>query len=148
MNFERITIGHVELVAISIQVIVSLVVFGSASFSITYRIRAVLISDTLAIEQEPHRSAVLARTFAESVHEFFKLCRAFDFEEYFVVVVCDFDVQVLRLLCLVWLWVWRAAVVGHCDVGQSKALVRGYLVKPLADCLLYVKLTFKQDRCC
>lgn len=65
--------------------------------------------DSLSIEQETNALDILSLPVAKRIHEFLKLCRSLDFEEDFVVVVRDLDVQVLRL----------AGVFGFVHIGRS-----------------------------
>lgn len=60
-----------------------------------YRGRCVLRPDTGAVEKEADRRQLLSLPLAEGVHELAECRRPLDLKEDFVVVVRDFDVQVL-----------------------------------------------------
>lgn len=60
-----------------------------------YRLGAICWLDTTSIEQEPDRSGSLALSLAEGIHQLLQLGRPLDLEEHLVVVIGDFDVQVL-----------------------------------------------------
>lgn len=51
--------------------------------------------NTLALEQESDRGHALALALAESVHELLELGRSLDLEEDLVIVIRNFDVEVL-----------------------------------------------------
>jgi hypothetical protein len=61
----------------------------------TYLIRAVRRLDSASVKEESNRVRRLALSVTEGIHQFLELCRPLDLEEYFVVVVGDFDVEVL-----------------------------------------------------
>lgn len=61
------------------------------------RIRTVRSLNTSTIEQEADGRKVLALTVAERIHQLRKGSCPLDLEEDLIVVVCDFDIQVLRL---------------------------------------------------
>ena len=63
----------------------------------TYRIRTIGRIDTSPVEQKTDSRELLALTIAEGVHELGEGGGSFDLEEDLVVVVSDFDVEVLRL---------------------------------------------------
>lgn len=69
----------------------------------TYRIRTICGLDTTAIEEEPDRIWCLALSLTESIHELLQGCGALDFEEHLVVIVGDFDIQVLAGWGALWL---------------------------------------------
>jgi hypothetical protein len=80
----------------------------------TYRVWVVLSGYTLTVKQEADARDVLSLSVAESVHELTESGCALDFEEDFVVVVRDFDVEVLALAILGLLLNVGATVVRHC----------------------------------
>lgn len=96
----------------------------------SHRIGAILWIHTRAIEQKADRRESLALTLAEGVHELGEGSGAFNFEEHLVVVVCDFNVEMLgfRLLVLWWGATGRRllAMVGHIGVPSS---MRGFGVE-------------------
>jgi len=61
------------------------------------RIRAVLRSYASTIEEKADRVGSLALSLTKRVHELFQLGGALDFEKDLIVVVCDFDVEMLGL---------------------------------------------------
>lgn len=61
----------------------------------TYRVRSVGGLYTLALEEETDRCHVLALSLAEGVHKLLELSTTLDLEEHLVVVVCNFNVQML-----------------------------------------------------
>ena len=68
----------------------------------TYRVRAIARVDTNAIKQEANCIGHLALTVAERIHELLELGSPLDLEEHLVVVIGDFDVQVLRGTLVFW----------------------------------------------
>lgn len=63
----------------------------------THRIGTISGIDPGPIEQEADRARGFALTLAKGIHELRKGSGAFDFEEDFIIVVRDFNVEVLRL---------------------------------------------------
>ena len=61
----------------------------------THRIRTIGRIDSRTIKQEAHRLKSLALTLTEGVHKLGEGGGTFDLEEDLIVVVCDFDVEVL-----------------------------------------------------
>lgn len=60
-----------------------------------YRVRGIRGLDSRAVEQEAHRVERLALALAKGRHELLELGAALDLEEDLIVVVRDFDVEVL-----------------------------------------------------
>ncbi len=81
----------------------------------THRVGAISRVDPGTIEQEPHRCWGFALTIAEGVHELGESCGALDLEEDFVIVVCDFDVEVFALGLVIWVAssAWGLVAVRH-----------------------------------
>lgn len=66
----------------------------------------------LPIKQEPTALRRFALPLTKGIHQFFERGCAFDFEEDFVVAVCDFDVEVFGLGGAGFFVVVRTCVVG------------------------------------
>lgn len=66
----------------------------------THAVRTVGSLHPLTIKQKANAARVLAAAIAESIHEFLESGGLLDLEEDLVVVICDLDVEVLRLLGL------------------------------------------------
>jgi len=66
------------------------------------------------IEEKSDSGQLFALPFAESIHQFFQLCRPFDLEEDLVVSIGDFDIEVLGR--------WGCSRVF--SVGRRLALIR------------------------
>lgn len=81
-----------------------------------HRVGVVSGIHSLAVKEESHAAGCLALALAESVHELLQLRRTLDLEEDLVVVVRDFDVEMLTGRLLLGL-VDRATAVGHCIGG-------------------------------
>ena len=64
---------------------------------LTHRIRTISRVDSCTIEQKSNRRGRFPLALAEGVHELGESGGALNFEEDFVVVVCDLDVEVLTL---------------------------------------------------
>lgn len=58
-----------------------------------YGIWTIRLCNSCAIEQESDGLAILPRSVAESIHQLFKLGRAFDLEENFIVIIRDLNVE-------------------------------------------------------
>lgn len=84
----------------------------------TYSIRAISWLNSRTIKQEADAACGLALALAEGIHQLLELGGALDLEKDLVVVVGDFDIEVLGLRGLVLLWGWRSASIllgsGHC----------------------------------
>lgn len=93
---------------------------------ITYRVWVIRGLHALTVIQETDAGDALALAVAEGVHELLELSRALDLEEDFVVVIGDFDVEVLSLSIL-GLLLGRAVVrhVVH-SFGLLNACVAGF----------------------
>lgn len=61
----------------------------------TYSLRRVVRSNSSTVEEKADGRQLLALAIAEGIHEFLQLGSALDFEEHLVVVIGNFDVQVL-----------------------------------------------------
>jgi hypothetical protein len=83
----------------------------------TYRIRVVLGSDTLAVEQKSNAGNVLSLAVAKGIHELSEGGGTLNLEKHLVVVVRDLDVQVFALPAVLGLvlHVVGGAVLGHFD---------------------------------
>jgi len=79
---------------------------------LTYRVGRIRGLDALALEEESHRVQRLALAIAEGGHEFLQLRAALDLEEDLVVVVGDFDVEMLS----------RAASRGRLGLRRASVL--------------------------
>jgi len=89
MNFKSVAVLHIQLV------------------------RAICRLNTTTIEEEADRVWCLALSFAEGIHQLLQLGRTLDLKEDFIVVIGDFDIQVLRNGGL-WLLASGASfIVGH-----------------------------------
>lgn len=73
----------------------------------TNRVWCVLCCDALSVEEESASLHVFTLAVAEGLHQFAKFSLLLDFEEDFIVVVSNFDVQVF------WLLWFGTAVVTH-----------------------------------
>lgn len=91
----------------------------------TYRFRTIGGVDPRAVEQEAHGGYLFPLTIAEGVHELGELGRPFDFEEDLVVVVGDFDVEMLGFGLLV--WVAASGAGGLVAVGHFVRLCRCFV---------------------
>ncbi len=78
-----------------------------------YRFRAVSGLYTATIEEKPDRSGSLALSFAKGIHQLFEGRGTLDFEEDFVVVVGNLDVEMLTLATSLSLFggAWASVVV-------------------------------------
>lgn len=94
----------------------------------TYRFGVVRWLHPLAVEEESDTLHVLSLAVAERVHELAELGCALDLEEDLVVVVGNFDVQVL-LLAIFWLLLHRRAVVRHFGCGWRGGLTAGVVME-------------------
>lgn len=80
----------------------------------TYLIRAICGLNSASVEEKSNRVRRLALSFTEGIHQFLELCRPLDLEEYFVIVVGYFNVEMLRGDGSFGLLAGRGAfVVGH-----------------------------------
>ena len=78
----------------------------------THRIGRVAWLDTLAFKKEAHRADCLALTLTECRHQLLKLGAALNLEEDLIVVVGNFDVEVLGVAARCWrLVLGRGAVL-------------------------------------
>ena len=62
----------------------------------THRFRAVARVDSCSIKQESDALRRFALALTEGIHKLAKLSGTFNFKEDFVVIVCDFDVEMFR----------------------------------------------------
>lgn len=85
--------------------------------------------DALALEQKPHRGGSLALPLAKGGHEFLEFGAALDLEKDLVVVIRDFDVEVLgRTLRRLEARLAGAAVVGVVSHGDAMLFEGSLLV--------------------
>lgn len=89
MDLQRISVVHFQLEPVS-----GCVVACSADAG-TYSIWCVLLSDSLTVKEEPYCPYVLALSLAESIHQLLQLSASLDLEEDLIVIVGDFDVEML-----------------------------------------------------
>lgn len=86
---------------------------------LTHRIWIICRLHTLSVEEEAHTLRGLALPIAKRIHQLLQLGSAFDLEEHLVVIIRNFDIEMLRLLSsilgLVHV-VWRT-VVRHVEGG-------------------------------
>ena len=61
----------------------------------TYSVRAIRRLHSAAVEQETDRVRSLALPLAERVHQFLEGCCPLDLEEHLVIVIRDFDIEML-----------------------------------------------------
>lgn len=86
-----------------------------------YRFRAIGGVYPRPIEQEANRREGFALTLTKSVHELGKSGRTFDLKKDLVVVVCDFDVEVLGFGLVIWV---ASSAGGLVTVGHRVECVR------------------------
>lgn len=61
----------------------------------THGIGCVANLDSGTIEEKADRGELLALTLAECTHQLFQFGGSLDFEEYFIVAICNLDVEML-----------------------------------------------------
>lgn len=103
VNFQRVTVVHLQLDCnVSTE---SSACAGKGEGRVgakllrwggTYSIGSIFRPDTSAIKQETDGRHLLSLAFTESVHQFLELGRSLYLEEDFIVVVGNFDIQVIR----------------------------------------------------
>ena len=86
----------------------------------TYSLRRIRWLNSRSIKEEAYAGGGLALALTEGIHQLLQLGGALDLEEDLVVVVRNFDVEVLSLpSSLILVWSWRSASVlvgsGHGD---------------------------------
>lgn len=91
MNIKLVTILHLKLHA----VLAKLNTTKARGEGKTNSFGGISRLHTRALEQEANRAETLALTLTEGSHELLELCGALDLEENLVVIVRDFDVEVL-----------------------------------------------------
>ena len=96
MHLQRIAILHIELHHINQRITAS----HASKQSATHIVRSIWRIHHLPVEDKATALRPLTLPFTECIHELLELRRALDLEENFVVAVCNFDVDVARLLRL------------------------------------------------
>ena len=82
------------------------------SRGITHSFRTVGALNTTAVEEEANGARSLALSLAESIHQFLESSGPLDLEEDLVVVVGDFDIEMIAGCTALWLlWDTRTSVL-------------------------------------
>lgn len=111
MYFEGISVGHLELYKW-----LKFVRSVESRWGATNCIRGVGGLHSLTLKEEANRLDALALTLTKCRHELLQFGRALDLEEDFVVVIRDFDVQVLRGRGIAGAtWASTLVLAGHFD---------------------------------
>lgn len=88
---------------------------GRYVFCVTYSVWSVAFIDFDAVEEEANGGTVFALALAEGAHQFVQLSGSLDFEEDFIVVVRDLDIEVLSRGVVLLRTIGRLLVVGHLE---------------------------------
>ena len=81
----------------------------------TYRVGCVIGLNTLPLEQEPDRVHSFALALAKSRHEFVEFGTALNFEEDLIIVIGNFDVQMLAINGRLRRRTLAAVFIRHCS---------------------------------
>ena len=117
MNLEGIAIAHVELNE-ECQSCLFIWKGQVCRNGATHRFGCIIATDSRAIEEESDSRSFFTLTLTECLHQLVQASRSLDFEEDFVVAICDFDIEVLSTRCRLGLGtVGGLTAVGHDEVS-------------------------------